>query len=226
MRRWRKLSKSQPPYLVVKEFNARGMIHFHCLVRGSFDEKIIRRAYRSARAYADGYEHRFGSRRDKNGEEHGLQLQFLPRGAAMPRRKYTGYLTKYLTKSLAEELADRRRPDCDYPHLPLPAVDGRQIACDCQPCSSARRYKSRASDMFGFTGHVMSKSSAHGSKWGTTFGEARAKRAQYRSSQAGDISIVGWEYVGAGYNSSKADQRWFRMAAKYRYERTRPPPAD
>lgn len=243
MRRWRKLSKSSPAYLVVREFQARGLIHFHCLTRGTADQAIIKQAFRSARAYADGYEHRFGSRRD----EIGLKIELLPAGAIEPRRKVSGYLTKYLCKSLAHELqssgalathygrmrdeavtmADRRRAPCTWAksnEYRATYHKGARHRCDCPACGSARRYRSRAYEMMGFTGHVLSKSSAHGSKWGKTFGECRAERTSFNAKRDDTALAMEWAFVRSGWDRTKRDERKRNIAAEYRASKERAPP--
>ncbi len=228
MRRWRKLSKSQPAYLACREHHHRGLVHFHVLIRGSHNEKLIRTALEGARAHADGYEHRYGTN---------SAIELLPAGDVNSRRKVSNYLAKYLCKSLATEpqgkgqlsrhysrmrgealrMTRRRRPVCKWQRK-------NETRCNCSQCSQSRRYSRRAWEMLGFTGHVLTKSSAHGAKWGKTMGQCREERATYQAKNGTSPVAMEWYFIRSGYGDSAGDGIRRRMAAENREHAQRPPP--
>jgi hypothetical protein len=229
-RRWRKLSKSQPAYLAVREHHHRGLVHFHILVRGAYAEKHITEAIEGARAHADGYVHKLGGN---------SSVELLPAGDVNSRRKVSNYLSKYLCKSLATEpqgkgrlsrhynrmrgealqLSRLRRPVCKWQR-------GHDTPCTCSQCSQARRYSRRAWEMLGFTGHVLTKSTAHGSKWGKTMGQCRADRAAFQAKTETESALaMEWFFLRAGYGNSAGDAVHARLAAENRIHAQRPPPA-
>ncbi len=229
MRRWRKLSKSQPAYLVCREHQNRGQIHFHCLTRGAFDPKHITEAREGARAYADGYVHKFGEN---------SSVAPLVAGDVNSRRKVSNYLCKYLCKSLATEpqgkgqlsrhynrmrgealrMTRERRPVCEWQQK-------NETPCTCSQCSQSRRYSRRAWEMLGYTGHVLTKSTAHGSKWGKTMGDCRAARAAFQAKTDKDTALaMEWFFLRAGFGHSAGDAVHARLAAENRIHAQRPPP--
>ncbi len=176
MRRWRKARKragcTDPiGYLRIGEHHRRGLLHHHLLVRQGHSEELIREALAGARVHADGYEHRYGDN---------CQIKLLPAGDVSQRRKLSNYLAKYLCKGISSEtlakgallkhytglrratieLSTRRKPRCKW-QLGNPGE-----ICTCSLCRQARAHRNRAWEQLGHAGHVLSKSSAHGAKWG------------------------------------------------------------
>lgn len=236
MRRWRKARKragcTEPiGYLRIGEHHRRSLLHHHLLVRQGHSEELIREALAGARVHADGYEHRYGEN---------CQIKLLTAGDVSQRRKLSNYLAKYLCKGISSEntakgallehytkmrrasveLSARRKPRCKW------QLANPEQVCTCSPCRQARAHRNRAWEQLGHAGHVLSKSSAHGAKWGKTLGECREQRSAYnRSAKPSDI-LYKWEYVSQGYDNSAEGQLKETLSRIYREIQQRPPPVE
>jgi hypothetical protein len=212
-------------FVKVAEFQRRGVVHFHALIRldGAGEDyeppgvvidagglaDAIRAAAGQVRLAVDmpdggGLVLRFGSQLDTQTVNGGPVGELTPEHAAR-------YIAKYATKA-AEDfgLGDRRiTPDA----LALLEVDehaarivrtGWQLGAD-QSYTGLRRWV----HMLGFRGHFASKSR----RYSVTLGSIRAERRQYRQRQAAEqlrelgddrdqdtTLVVGrWEFAGLGY---------------------------
>jgi hypothetical protein len=243
MRRWRKLAKGTPAYLRCAEHSSRGLIHYHLVVRGYWNRQHILKALTEARAYA-------GVKADENGRMKSYEychkfgdnyeITLMPKGDVNSRRRVSNYLSKYLTKGISTEpqgkgkLADHyerlrveslrmvreQRPPCRWQRY------NYEQRCTCKPCVQARRYSRRAWERFGATGHVLTKSSAHGRKWGKTMGECRQQRADFQKKTDKKTALaLEWAFVDSGYGNSAEDALQERRAKLYRELTQRPPPS-
>ncbi len=223
-------------YVRVNEHHQRGLLHMHVVVKGAHSQKLIRACIEDARATVDEVEYRFGSYVPKEA------VKLLPAGDVEARRKVANYFAKYLVKGLAHEpasngargrhiqrlrsdahrLARGQRPTCAHSKK-----DPTGPACPCPLCREERRFRRRSAEQLGHHGHVFSKSSAHGRKWGKTLGECREARHAYRSAQdePGTVGIA-WQYISQGYGKSAEEQRQQRLAALINDSGERPPPGE
>jgi hypothetical protein len=236
MRRWRKARKragcTEPiGYLRIGEHHRRGLLHHHLLVRQAHSKELIREALAGARVHADGYEHRYGEN---------CQIKLLTAGDISQRRKLSNYLAKYLCKGISSENTAKGALLTHYTHLRRASVELSirrkprckwQLAhpdevCTCSPCRQSWAHRNRAWEQLGHAGHVLSKSSAHGAKWGKTLGECREQRSAYnRSAKPSDI-LYQWEYVSQGYDNSVEGQAKETLSRIYREIQQRPPPVE
>lgn len=177
--------KGKLDYIRVAEFQRRGLIHYHVLVRGDIDVEDFHALVRG------------GKRRDGQTVErvtHGghfwgeqCDLTAVRPGAKHQVGAYLVKLVRYAIKSTADEPDDGGRMGHRM----------RRVAprtCDCgknweHPCDAkmgmpfdtrnrtvCRRHR-LSENGFGYRGHILTKSTS----WGTTFRELREKREQYRT---------------------------------------------
>jgi hypothetical protein len=251
MRRWRRLrrraliaqgvdraeatKRAAVSFCRVNEHSQRGLLHMHVLVKNAHSEALIRECMAEARATVAGVEYRFGSHVPKEA------IKLLPAGDVEARRKVSNYFAKYLVKGISQEpassgargrhisrlrseahrLARGQRPTCAHQKKD-PATP-----CYCSLCREARRFRRRSAEQLGHHGHVFSKSSAHGRKWGKTLGECREARRAFRATQdePGELGFV-WQYVAQGYGHSAEEKRHERLAALLNDSGERPPPGE
>jgi hypothetical protein len=225
MRRLRKARKAaqldpRVAFCRTNEFHQRGLLHMHIVMRNAGDHELIAQAINEARVVVDGVEHRFGKRpdldEDGNRPKGGSTVELVTAG---DQSKLVNYFSKYLVKSIALEvaaspkrakhlallrdeaakLARRRRPVCWW------QIKNPDRHCPCGDCHQARLYRRRSAEGFGFAGHVFSKSSANGLKWGITMGECRSARRSYRlAGKAPDPML--WAYIMQGYGHHAEEQ--------------------
>ncbi len=168
-------------YIRVAEYQRRGLIHFHLLVRGYIDE-------RDFHAVVRGGERKDGksvTKASHDGISWGRQchLTHIRPGGRFGVGAYLVKVVGYAVKSTGDE----------FDHGGAMGHTMRRVApstCACtweEPCDAAlgRRFdyegrqvcrRHRLSENgYGYLGHTLTKSRS----WGTTFREVRAKRARY-----------------------------------------------
>jgi replication initiator protein RepSA len=216
-RAWRKLVRIA--YAKVAEFQARGLVHFHAIVRldGGEDRAAapgvavspeelcdaIRQAADNARLDGDAgngqtVELRFG-------EQLHTRILASDDTGELRAEQVAAYVAKYSCKASHEQITSR---DTDPGHwrtrgIPEQLVQMAAAALRLSERSGLRQI-ARWVHMLGFRGHFVTKSRAYS----TTLGELRAARAAYRAHQdelPGDhaygttIVLSVWQYLGSGY---------------------------
>jgi hypothetical protein len=219
-REWRK--RVRVAFAKVAEFQARGLVHFHAIVRldGAKDRATapgvtvssaelcdaIRKAAHRARLDGDGgdgktIDVRFGEQlhvRVLAGAEHGRELN---------PGQVAAYVAKYSCKASHEQITAR---DSDPDRWREHGVPEQLIAM----AGAALRLAERPGlgglyrwvHMLGFRGHFVTKSRGYS----TTLGELRNARATYRARQDEPpddgqvpdepIAVLSvWQYIGSGY---------------------------
>jgi hypothetical protein len=222
-------------FVRVNEHHQRGLLHMHVVVKGGHSQAIIRACIEEARATVEGIEYRFGEYVPKEA------IKLLPAGDVEARRKVANYFAKYLVKNLSSEpasngargrhiarlrseahrLARGKRPTCEH------QKKDPTTPCHCSVCREAQRFRRRSAEQLGHHGHVFSKSSAHGRKWGKTLGECRQARRSFKAAQddPGELAFL-WQYVAQGYGASAEEKRQERLAALINDSGERPPPGE
>jgi hypothetical protein len=212
-------------YVKVVEFQRRGVVHVHAVVRldavgqevtpppSEFDAELLARAValaaRKVHAPVAGQK---GPDADR--VRWGSQLDVTPISeVADRRRRAAAYLAKYSTKSSdgAGALDHRLRAgvpaDCDLT-AQLRRLAARAWALGEKPRYRELRLRAWAHTL-GFRGHFATKSR----RYSTTFGELRAARHVWRASQAGGsaksgsfvgellggVEICEWRVIGVGF---------------------------
>jgi replication initiator protein RepSA len=209
-------------FVKVAEFQRRGVVHFHALIRldGAghdyalpavpIDAAGLVDAIRTAAAHVrlvvdlpggDGLVLRFGTQLDTQTVNGGPAGELTAEHAAR-------YIAKYATKA-AEDfgLGDRRITPEALPQLGVTDHAAR-IVRTAWRLGAADTYTGlrRWVHMLGFRGHFASKSR----RYSTTLGAIRAERRQYRQQQAAEYRELGdehdttlvisrWEFAGLGY---------------------------
>jgi hypothetical protein len=220
-RAWRKLVRIA--YAKVAEFQARGLVHFHAIIRlDSAEDRVappgvdvtveelcnaIRQA--AANASLDGhagddelFELRFGEQ---------LQTRVLA-GAQDGRELNPGqvaaYVAKYSCKASHEQIITR---DTNPDHWRDRGIPEQLVQMAAATLRRAERPELRGLGrwvhMLGFHGHFVTKSRSYS----TTLGELRAVRAAYRAHQdespdnaevnndGSTVVLSVWQYIGSGY---------------------------
>lgn len=169
------------PFLKVAEWQRRGLVHIHVLVRGIEDTERVLSAVRAARAEGFAW-----------GENSKVEI-IAPHDVNRAKEAFR-YIVKYATKSVA----DHR--DREAPALRLHLAKLRhtaQIASE----GSARVAAARG-DGLGFGGHVLTKSHA----WGTTFKAIRDARQEFAAKNgSGEGFEWSWWVAGRGYTFDTAE---------------------
>jgi hypothetical protein len=214
-REWRKLARVA--YAKVAEFQARGLVHFHAIVRldGAEDRAMppgvavsadeLAAAIREAASRAtltgdagdgDQVQLRFGEQVD---------TRVLTRvGGEVCAEQVAAYVAKYSCKASHEQITSR---DSDPDRWRERGVPEQLV----QMAAAAIRLSQRAGlrglgawvHMLGFRGHFVTKSRGYS----TNLGTLRADRAAYRAQQdepADDEDdstpvLAFWQYLGSGY---------------------------
>jgi hypothetical protein len=209
--------RCQVSFVKVAEFQRRGVVHFHALIRldgpgndyqppqigvdASGLAEAIRQAAQHVRLTVempDGHDLvlRFGTQLDTQTVNGGPTGQLTPEHAAR-------YIAKYATKS-AEDfgLGERRITPEVFSLLNVPEHVDRLIRVAWQlgehPAYEGLR---RWVHMLGFRGHFASKSR----RYSTTLGAIRSERRTYRQHQAAPdeqdttLVVAHWEFAGVGY---------------------------
>ncbi len=221
-REWRQLVRVA--FAKVAEFQARGLVHFHVVVRldGAEDRAMapgvavspaelcaaIRKAAADVRLEGDAgdgekVELRFGEQLDTR------VLTGADDGAELSAGRVAGYVAKYSCKSSHEQITCRDAEPDGWREKGVPEhlIEMAAAALRLSERDGLRRIAGWV-HMLGFRGHFVTKSRGYS----TTLGELRATRAAYRAGQnepADESDPVGdpipvlavWEYVGSGYLS-------------------------
>jgi len=221
-------------FVKVAEFQRRGVVHFHGLIRldgpGDFDlpqidldsaalAEAIRQAASHVRLTVEmpngpDLVLRFGAQLDTQTVNGGTTGQLTPEHAAR-------YIAKYATKS-AEDfgLGERRGTPETLPLLNVTDHVDRLVRTAWQLGEhTAYEGLQRWVHMLGFRGHFASKSR----RYSTTLGAIRSERRTYRQRQAAEhahephddkttLVIAHWEFTGVGYHTS-GDTTLARSAA-------------
>jgi hypothetical protein len=213
-------------FVKVAEFQRRGVVHFHALIRldgpNDFDRpqsdvdataltSAIRQAAAHVRLTVDmpdgtGLVLRFGEQLDTQTVNGGATGALTPEHAAR-------YIAKYATKS-AEDfgLGDRRISPETLPLLGVSDHMDRLVRLAWQLGEHTAYYGLRRwVHMLGFRGHFTSKSR----RYSTTLGAIRGERRAYRQHQAAEharelspaerdttLVVARWEFAGLGYLTS------------------------
>jgi hypothetical protein len=230
-------------FVKVAEFQRRGVVHFHALIRldgpSDFDppqidvdaaalSEAIRQAATHVRLTVDmpdgtGLVLRFGEQLDTQTVNGGSTGQLTPEHAAR-------YIAKYATKS-AEDfgLGDRRISPETLPLLDLSDHVDRLVHLAWQlgehPTYDGLR---RWVHMIGFRGHFTSKSR----RYSTTLGAIRGERRAYRQRQTAEhirqlapdeqdttLVVARWEFTGLGYLTTGDAALALSAAARAREQR-------
>jgi hypothetical protein len=230
-------------FVKVAEFQRRGVVHFHALIRLDgprdfdppqidVDAAVLASAIRQAAAHVrltvdmpdgGGLVLRFGEQLDTQTVNGGATGQLTPENAAR-------YIAKYATKS-AEDfgLGDRRISPETLPLLDVNDHADRLVRTAWQlgehPAYDGLR---RWVHMIGFRGHFTSKSR----RYSTTLNAIRGERRAYRQRQTAEhirelppneqdtTLVVGrWEFAGLGYLTAGDAALALSAAARAREQR-------
>jgi Replication initiator protein, pSAM2 len=231
-------------FVKVAEFQRRGVVHFHALIRLdgpgtdyqpprlSIDAPGLAKAIRQAAAHVrlivempDGPDLalRFGTQLDTQTVSGGPAVELTPEHAAR-------YIAKYATKS-AEDfgLGPRRITPEALPLLDVTDHVNRLVHTAWQlgehPAYDGLR---RWVHTLGFRGHFASKSR----RYSTTFGAIRGERRAYRQRQAAEhvralldentdttLVVSHWEFAGVGYLTTGDTALALSAAARAREQR-------
>jgi hypothetical protein len=218
-RDWRQ--RVRVAYAKVAEFQARGLVHFHAIVRldGAQDRATapsvtvspqelcdaIREAAGRARLDADAGDGetigiRFGE------QLHTRVLTGAQDGRELSPGQVAAYVAKYSCKSSHEQITTRDTDPDRWRDRGVPEQLVQMAAAALRLTKrSGLRNLGRWAHMLGFRGHFVTKSRSYS----TTLGELRADRAAYRARQdqpSEDIDNDGatvvlsvWQYLGSGY---------------------------
>jgi replication initiator protein RepSA len=217
-RAWRKLVRIA--YAKVAEFQARGLVHFHAIVRldGAEDRAAAPGVDVSPEELCDAIRDAAGRARldGDAGDRETVELRFGKQlhtrilasddNGELRAGQVAAYVAKYSCKSSHEQITTR---DTDTDRWRDRGVPEQLV----QMAAAALRLSQRPDfrelgrwvHMLGFRGHFVTKSRSYS----TTLGELRAARAAYRAREdepSGDADEDGptvvlsvWQYVGSGY---------------------------
>lgn len=201
-------------YAKVAEFQARGLVHFHAIIRldgpdGSDSSpgvaipsgrlcNAIRHAVQRAHATvpnADGelVTARFGAQVHVRALSGGDVETVCPEAVA-------AYIAKYSSKGSHEAITSRRAPPEDLRTVGVPEHLVQMVTAALRlshrPAFAAL---GRWATTLGFRGHFVTKSR----HYSTTLTELRAARAAYRARADDDSTAIlaDWDYIGSGYLS-------------------------
>lgn len=211
-------------YAKVVEYQRRGVVHVHAVVRldgpdgdppgAPFDAGMLAVAIRVAAGRVSAT-HKAAGRTARWGEQ--VDVRVLDEGAAdgVSGGAVANYIAKYATKSVDESgLLDRRiRSDADLDGRPLPP-HLRQLAASAwelgsEPDLQDLRLRLWAHDL-GYRGHWLTKSRS----WSTTFRDLREERRLWRMDearrahpdapqwQASATVDASWRFDGIGWSTS------------------------
>jgi hypothetical protein len=217
----------------VAEFQKRGSVHFHAVVRldgpdgphdlppawattALLDGAIKAAAARVAVPVPAGGD--FPARTLRWGSQVDVQPIGSLDGVELTDTAVASYVAKYATKAAeATETVDRRIGElAELDRLPLPAHTRRLIeACHVLDDAYPDRLLWRWAHMLGFRGHFMTKSRAYS----TTLSERRQVRADYRArqerrerglpedlddSEGSTLVLAHWTYAGQGHTPGES----------------------
>jgi hypothetical protein len=220
-RDWRKLVRVA--YAKVAEFQARGLVHFHAIVRldGAEDRATAPGVAVSSEELCDAIRQAAGRARLEGdaGDGQTTDIRFgeqlhtrILSGAEDCRElspgQVAGYVAKYSCKASHEQITSRDTDPGRWRDRGVPE-QLVQMACAALRLAERRglRGLGRWVHMLGFRGHFVTKSRGYSTK----LGELRAARAAYRAHQdeppanaeANDddstVVLSVWQYLGSGY---------------------------
>jgi hypothetical protein len=231
-------------FVKVAEFQRRGVVHFHALIRLdrpgedyqpphlNIDATELAEAIRQAAAHVrltvatpagPDLVLRFGTQLDTQTVNNGPTRELTPEHAAR-------YIVKYATKS-AEDfgMGERRITPEALPLLDVPDHADRLVRVAWQIGEhSAYEGLRRWVHMLGFRGHFASKSR----RYSTTLGAIRGERRAYRQRQAAEharelmldeqdttLVVARWEFAGVGYLTNGDTALALSAAARAREQR-------
>jgi len=211
-------------YAKVAEYQQRGLIHFHAVLRldgadGPADrppawatvqalEAAIRQAAAKAHIADPGRDFRFGKQLDIR------SIDAFGPGEAITSTAVAAYIAKYATKGAeaAGAIHHRIRSLAELELLPMRAHTRRMIST-CWELGDQDAYQDlglrRWAHMLGFSGHFSTKSR----RYSTTLGTLRQARTDHRAEQHRQALgfgnrptlVVGhWRYAGHGYSPAAA----------------------
>jgi len=199
-------------YAKVAEFQARGLVHFHAIIRLDGAEgpgfrtdlaipaEVLGRAieYAARRAHAtvptaDGevVDTRFGA------QVHVRSLRDADAETVCPEA-VAAYIAKYSSKGSHQAITSRRAAPEDLRGGGVPEHLVQMATAALRLCRRpAFAALARWATTLGFRGHFVTKSR----HYSTTLTELRAARAVYRSGadQGPTTILADWEYIGSGY---------------------------
>ncbi len=188
-------------FVKVAEFQARGSVHFHGLVRATAQSAatpVPIEASDLAEAVDDAFETARYPLPDGSAViRWGRQLDVAPVDASDDEhgRRLANYLAKYVTKSATDDpVLGRPILDRGDPRLGAISEHHRRLVEECLRDPALRR----SSNTFGFGGHVLTKSR----DWSVTFGHLRDRRREWAKSGS-DVRVVGeLTPIGFGWETS------------------------
>jgi len=198
-------------YLAVREWQLRGLLHLHVVVRGALGEAEIRRVL--AKVEVDGC--RWGQ----------VGMSVIPAGDLAAADKLFKYMAKHATKRGRDTMVSDAGPHAE--HLAWLHDTAEKQGCgssaDCgaplffdlplgPDCANCRR----AAAGLGYAGHTLTKSR----DWGLSF---KALREARRRRQALSTVIAGpWQVTGMGYLPEHSGYRQAAVLSRGNL----PPPAE
>ncbi|MEZ0094264.1 replication initiator [Streptacidiphilus sp. EB129] len=208
----------------VAEYQRRGAIHFHAVIRldgptGPADPPapwattaLLLDAVQSAAAAVAlpaPDSSAYGQRRLSFGRQIDVHPLISGDGGRITDERVAAYVAKYTSKSVDSSGAlDRRiKSHADLRHLRAPdhvrALVGTCWRLGGLPELEHLRLRAH-SHMLGYRGHCLTKTRAYS----TTYRDLRAERAAYRTgypAAAADVAVdANWRYVGRGYTPGEA----------------------
>jgi hypothetical protein len=220
-REWRKLVRAA--YAKVAEFQARGLVHFHAIVRldGAEDRATAPGVAVSAKELCDAIREAVGRARldgdagdgetidIRFGEQlHTRVLSGAQDGRELNPGRVAAYVAKYSCKASHEQITTR---DTNPDHWRDRGVPEHLVQMAYAALRLAQRPGlrdlGRWVHMLGFRGHFVTKSR----RYSTNLGELRATRAAYRAHQdqppddgevdddESTVVLSVWQYLGSGY---------------------------
>jgi hypothetical protein len=214
-REWRQLVRVA--YAKVAEFQARGLVHFHVVVRldGAEDRATAPGVAVSPEELCDAIREAVaGARLDGDaGDGETAELHFGEQlhtrvvagaddGGEPCAGKVAAYVAKYSCKSSHDQITSRDAEPEGWRKKGVPEhLIEIAAAALCLSERPGLRRIARWVHMLGFRGHFVTKSRGYS----TTLGELRAARAAYRAEQneppaePDDSTLAVWKYVGRGY---------------------------
>lgn len=197
LQKLRRLTGLDLPYVRVVEFQKRGLVHFHALVRGAVSQEMLALAVRGGTNPRSG-RHIAAAR--SGGFTFGPQCDARAVDDVRRASAYVRKLVAYATKAAGEDLPNgsaHARSMADAAAWSVPCSDNHPTHCDDCRCGEAWRPDRRRGSCrrhvaarrgWGFRGHVFAASGA----WGTRFAVLRAARQEWA---AGQSVRTGWVTV-------------------------------
>ncbi|WTW96246.1 hypothetical protein OG216_24015 [Streptomycetaceae bacterium NBC_01309] len=234
---WSRLLGARPEYVVVREWQARGAIHLHVLLRltfalsGQHETDALRSGLGEvARSVSSrALDHGSGDvRRITWGQQVDVQIvdpARRGRGHAKVVAGYLGKLTTYAAKDLTGDLPSSESAAPARAHHAELTETAEQMWCSAK-CDRVGECSGRAHKGWGFRGHVLTQSrmgrideeTGEVGKlgWsGLTFAELRnARRAHVRSNMPDDESApLAWAVLGQEFRGDADELRRVLLAA-------------